>query len=96
MRPTAPTSTAPGAIYDQPQQTLTPRAAKPVGEWNDYEITVVGQTYAVLLNGEQVATFTNTDTTRGLASVAGAPAFIGLQTHTDRVAFRNIAIKPVP
>lgn len=82
-----------GAIYAQANQQLSQIPAKPIGEWNDFEITAQDQTYTVRLNGQQVATFTNTDTGRGLPSTAGSPSFIGLQTHTGRVRFRNIFIK---
>jgi choline dehydrogenase-like flavoprotein len=82
-----------GAIYNQLDQTLTQVAAAPVGQWNEYEIQVKGQRYTVLLNGTKVAEFVNQDATRGLPSTPAAPAFIGLQTHTGRVAFRNIRIK---
>lgn len=60
---------------------------KPPGEWNEYEIRVKDQTYTVLLNGTQVTEYTNPDPNRGTGS------FIGLQTHTGRVAFRKIQIK---
>ena len=82
-----------GAIYNQPDQTLTQIAALPVGQWNEYEIQVTSQRYTVLLNGTQVAEFVNQDATRGLPSTPAAPAFIGLQTHTGRAAFRKIRIK---
>jgi hypothetical protein len=32
---------------------------------------------------------------RGLPSTNAVPRFIGLQTHTRRVAFRNIQLKPL-
>ena len=82
-----------GAIYNQAIQTLTQQPARPVGQWNEFEIRVVGQDYTVLLNGQQVTKFTNTQPGRGLPSTTGAASFIGLQTHTGRVAFRNIRIK---
>jgi hypothetical protein len=52
-----------------------------------------GQRYTVLLNGTKVTEFVNQDAKRGLPSTPAAPSFIGLQTHTGRVAFRNIRIK---
>lgn len=83
-----------GAIYNEPIQTLTQQPAKPLGEWNEYEIRVQGQTYTVLLNGTQVTTFQNTNLNRGLASTPTAPSFIGLQVYPGKhVAFRNIRIK---
>lgn len=82
-----------GAIYDEPTQTLTPRVALPAGEWNEFEIRVQGQTYTVFLNGDQATTFNNPHADRGLPTTSDAPSFIGLQTHTGRVAFRNIRYK---
>jgi hypothetical protein len=64
--------------------------ARPIGQWNDYEIRVQGQTYTVTLNGRQVCVFENPYPGRGLPSTPSAPTFIGLQAHTGRVAFRNI------
>jgi len=63
---------------------------------------VQGQNYTVFLNGVQITTFTfvvGSDPAhpdRGLPTAPGAPRFIGLQTHTGRVAFRKIQIKPLP
>ncbi len=85
-----------GAIYNEPSQTLSQQPAHPAGEWNQFEIHVEGQTYTVFLNGTQVTTFTNTNSTRGLPTTPGSPSFIGLQTHPgSRMAFRNIRFKPL-
>lgn len=71
----------------------------PIGEWNAFEIRVQGQSYTVTLNGVQVTVFAfvaGSDAlhpARGLPSTNAVPRFIGLQTHTGRVAFRNIQIK---
>lgn len=70
-----------------------------IGEWNTYEIRVQGQDYSVALNGVQVTTFSfvaGSDPAhpdRGLPGTVAVPRFIGLQTHTGRVAFRKIQIK---
>ncbi|MCC6555617.1 MAG: DUF1080 domain-containing protein [Polyangiaceae bacterium] len=92
-----------GAIYDL-AAPASPDAlpVKPPGEWNDYEIHVQGQDYKVFLNGVQITTFrfaVGSDPAhpdRGLPSTPGDPRFIGLQTHTGRVAFRRIQIKRLP
>jgi len=84
-----------GAIYNEPSQALNPQAARPPGQWNEFEIRVQGQTYTVLLNGAQVTVFDNPHAGRGLPSTPGAPSFIGLQTHTGRGSFRNIRMKPL-
>jgi hypothetical protein len=72
----------------------------PIGEWNAFEIQVQGQNYTVTLNGVPVTAFVfaaGSDALhpdRGLPSTNAVPRFIGLQTHTRRVAFRNIELKP--
>ena len=82
-----------GAIYNEASQTLTQQPVKPLGEWNEFEIRLQGQTYTVLLNGAQVTSFQNNQANRGSISTPGAPSFIGLQSHTGVVAFRNIRVK---
>ena len=73
----------------------------PVGEWNEFEIRVQGQNYRVLLNGVAVTVFDfvpGSDAAhpeRGLPSTNAVPRFIGLQTHTGRVAFRRLQIRPL-
>jgi 3-keto-disaccharide hydrolase len=83
-----------GAILNQALQRLTPRAAHPPMEWNDLEVTVVGQRYGVVLNGRPVTVFVNPDPMRGRASAPDVPSFMGLQLFPGaRVAFRDIRIK---
>jgi choline dehydrogenase-like flavoprotein len=86
-----------GAIYNFQAPTSIP--ASPLGQWNAYEIRVEGQRYRVKLNGTDVTDFTFTAGSdaahpdRGLPSTGAVPRFIGLQTHTGKVAFRKIQIK---
>ena len=86
-----------GAIYSFAAPTSLP--VRPLGEWNAYHITVQGQHYIVRLNGILVTDYTfvvGSDAShpdRGLPSTSAVPRFVGLQTHTGRVAFRNIQIK---
>lgn len=80
----------------------------PLGQWNQYEIRVEGQNYQVTLNGQVVTNFTFTvggdplHADRGLPSTPQVPRYIGLQTHTGNVVFRNIQVQalqpaaPVP
>lgn len=85
-----------GAIFNEPTQRITPRAARGAAEWNDFEITVRGNRYEVALNGRPVTAFLNTDPARGLASAPESPSFIGVQVAPgSRVAFRDIRIKPL-
>jgi choline dehydrogenase-like flavoprotein len=73
----------------------------PIGEWNLFEITVQGQNYRVALNGVEVTVFNfaaGSDPAhpqRGLPSTNAVPRYIGLQSHTGRVAFRRIQIQPL-
>ncbi len=80
-----------GAIYDEPAQAFSLVPAAAAGSWNRYQIRVEGQGYTVSLNGVQVTRFENPHQGRGLP----APAYVGVQTHTGRVAFRNIRIRPL-
>jgi Domain of Unknown Function (DUF1080) len=60
-------------------------ASNPAGEWNSYEIHAAGQTYTVILNGNEVTDFMGSRSTKG---------YVGLQDHggTSTVTFRNIRI----
>ncbi|HLG15256.1 MAG TPA: DUF1080 domain-containing protein [Blastocatellia bacterium] len=75
-----------GSIFDQ--HAATRLASKPAGEWNKYEITIVGQHYSVVLNGEKVNEF---DGERG------REGYIGLQNHdpTSVVSFRRVSVKEI-
>jgi hypothetical protein len=94
-----------GAIYNIP---IGPGAGHQIyqrgpvlvpGEWYDYEIDVKGNTYRVRLNGEETSVFTNVDPYRGKGPGQDRfSGYIGLQSHTGRVSFRDIRVhvsKPV-
>jgi hypothetical protein len=78
-----------GSIYNLDREDA--RAAKPAGEWNDYEIKFDNGTYTITLNGTVVNTFTPTG-----AQVRN-PGHIGIQNHgdADRVSFRNIRVQHI-
>ncbi|HUU29886.1 MAG TPA: DUF1080 domain-containing protein [archaeon] len=61
-------------------------ADKPVGQWNRFEITLIGEKVTVVLNGKTVIRD---------ARLPGIPKSgpIALQHHTDPVQFANIYIK---
>lgn len=75
-----------GSIYSF--HPATKLASKPAGEWNVYEISVVGQHYTIVLNGEKVNEF---DGNRGV------DGYVGLQNHdiTSRVSFRSVKVKEI-
>ncbi len=81
-----------GSIYSFQSADIAARdaALKPPGQWNSYEIQVVGQTIKVFLNGVLINDFTSTDPARDLRQ-----GFVGIQNHGngDDVWFRNIQIK---
>jgi len=75
---------------------------KPRGEWEDYEIEVVGQTYRIFRNGQLINTYENTPdkvSDRGgdpPASQRQFPqGFIGLQNHggADTTHYRNVRVQ---
>jgi hypothetical protein len=89
-----------GAVYAIPigegpgQQIYARGPALQPGEWNDYEIRVVGETYDVWLNGSHTAHFNNNDPARGRpANLDPLSGYIGVQTHTGAVSFRAIRIQ---
>lgn len=92
-----------GAIYGEPTQTYARQDARPVGEWNEFRVRVVGSSYLVLLNGVEVSRFVHVPganpvdpPTRGLPGTSETPRFFGLQAHTGTVRFRNIRLRSLP
>jgi glucose/arabinose dehydrogenase len=91
-----------GSIYNFDPVPIAGAGATPKGQWNDYEIRVVGQHYTIIRNGVVINEFDNTPGKQ--SSRAGDPptdlrqfasGFIGLQNHgtNDVVDFRNIRVR---
>ncbi|PXY35439.1 cytochrome C [Prauserella flavalba] len=91
-----------GSIYNFDPVGLDQAGATPKGEWNTYEIRVVGQHYTILRNGVVINEFDNLPGKE--SSRAGDPptdlrqfrnGFIGLQNHGDNdlTEFRNIRVR---
>jgi PKD repeat protein len=91
-----------GSVYNFAPLTLAQSGATPKGQWNDYEIRVVGQHYTIIRNGVTIAEFDNTPGKQ--SSRAGDPptdlrqflsGFLGLQNHgtNDLVEFRNVRVR---
>jgi hypothetical protein len=74
---------------------------KPVGEWNEQEVTVRGSTIKVVLNG---AVILDTDLATVTTFMADSPhpgkdrteGHFGFAGHNDPVAFRHIRIRELP
>ena len=87
-----------GAIYD----IVTPmyNMSRPVGEWNDLEITVNDTRVVVVLNDRKVidTDFAQMTEPTGKFDFAYADmprtGYIAIQDHGSKVWFRNIRIKP--
>ena len=97
---TAPTAAEPAPLYDiattggPATQTYSRGSALQPGAWNDYEITVSGDSYAVRLNDHVTSVYANPDPTRGVsADQDPSSGFIGLQQHTGNVSFRAVRIR---
>ena len=78
-----------GSIY--PFQASTNANTRPLGHWNQYEITCIGQTYSVRMNAELILTWRDPkERTRS--------GYIGLQNYNDgkTVRHRNLRIKELP
>ncbi len=64
---------------------LTQKMLKPVGEWNEYEIKVVGPRIEVRLNGELVSTSSSADMLKR--------GYLGLQGEKGAHEYRNLRLK---
>jgi len=89
-----PSSHLLGGIYG----FLTPNemAAKPAGEWNVYDITLVGRQVTVVANGKEIICKQIIPGITGgaLDSKEGEPGPIFLQGDHGPVEYRNIVITP--
>jgi hypothetical protein len=91
-----------GAVYNFKSLGLDEARPTPKGQWNDYEVRVVGQHYTITRNGVVINEFDNTPGKQ--SSRPGDPptdlrqfisGFIGLQNHgnNDLIEFRNIRVR---
>ncbi|MER7168847.1 ThuA domain-containing protein [Micromonospora sp. NPDC000207] len=91
-----------GSVYNFQPLTLDQAGATPKGQWNDYEIRVVGQRYTIIRNGVVLNEFDNVPGKQ--SSRAGDPptdlrqftsGFVGLQNHgnSDVMDFRDIRVR---
>jgi 3-keto-disaccharide hydrolase/GMC oxidoreductase len=92
-----------GAVYGIPigqnpgQQEYRRGPALIPGQWNTYEIEIRGNTYVARLNGQQTTSFTNNDLFRGKSKRTDPDSgYIGIQSHTGRLKFRNVQVMELP
>jgi len=88
-----------GAIYDVVWPMYN--ASRPVGEWNEMEITCDGPLVTVVLNGLEVIDTDFSKLTEPIGKFSFAYAdlpksgYIALQDHWTPIWYRNIRIKPL-
>lgn len=83
-----------GAIYGQ--VTPTANVTRPAGEWQSFDITLLGRWVTVELNGETIIEHEEIPGITGgaLDSDEGEPGPIYLQGDHGRVLYRNIVLTP--
>lgn len=72
---------------------------RPPGEWNAMEILAQGTKVKVILNGETIVDADladHPDAVKERPGSARKDGYIGLQSHSEPVEFRNIEIKRLP
>ncbi|MFD0546649.1 family 16 glycoside hydrolase [Streptomyces mexicanus] len=91
-----------GSVYNFDPVGLDQAKVTPKGQWNDYEVRVVGQHYTIIRNGVVINEFDNTPGKS--SSRAGDPptdlrqffsGYVGLQNHSDNdlIEFRNVRVR---
>jgi hypothetical protein len=82
-----------GAVYSRIARGAD--AAKPAGEWNTFDITLVGRQVTVVLNGQTVTQGVIEGITGGaLSPWEDEPGPLMLQGDHGKVRFRNIVVTP--
>jgi len=83
-----------GALYSRIAPKLD--ATKPAGEWQTFDITLVGRRLTVVLNGKTIIDGASVDGITGGAinPFEGEPGPLMLQGDHGKVRFRNIVVTP--
>jgi len=83
-----------GALYSRIAPKLD--ANKPAGEWNTFDIEIVGRSLTVVLNGKTIIDHALVDGITGGAinPFEGEPGPLMLQGDHGKVRFRNITVTP--
>ena len=89
-----PNNRSTGSVYGY----LTPnmKATKPAGEWNVFDITLIGRWVTIVLNGETIVDRQEIPGLTGgaLDSMEGSPGPIMLQGDHRAVEYRNLVLTP--
>ena len=85
-----------GGLYGKAAPTLN--ACKPAGEWNAFDITIVGHKITVKLNGQLIQDGIEVPGNTGgsMGGTPGTPGPVMLQGNHTTVWYRNIWAKPLP
>lgn len=85
-----------GGLYGKAAPTAN--ACKPAGEWNAFDITLVGDKITVHLNGQLIQDGVEVPGHTGgsLGGTPGTPGPVMLQGNHTTVWYRSIWIKPLP
>ena len=83
-----------GAIYGQVTPVDNP--ALPAGQWQSFDVTLLGRTVTVVLNGKTIIDQQEIPGTTGgaLDSREAEPGPIFLQGDHGRILYRNLVLKP--
>jgi hypothetical protein len=86
-----------GSIYHVVAPTR--RTTKPAGQWNAVTIRAQGRQVVVMLNGKKIVDadldryLQDPEVAKEHTGLTRTTGHIGLQSHTDRVEFRNLRLK---
>lgn len=91
----APDGHTNGSVYSRIVPSVN--ASKPAGEWQTFDITIIGRTATVILNGK---TIIDRKEVEGLTAMANdpdedKPGPISLQGDHGPVEFRKITVTPL-
>lgn len=83
-----------GAVYSRIPQSKN--ASKPAGEWQTYDITLIGQYLTIVLNGETIADNVHLEGITGgaLDAYESLPGPLMLQGDHGKIEFRNVVVTP--
>ena len=84
-----------GSLYSRIAPSVN--ASKPAGEWQTYDITLIGRDLTVVLNGTKII---DKQVVEGLTAMGhdpneGEPGPISLQGDHRAIEFRNIVLTPM-